>query len=285
MREFLSASHDIVFKALFVRNPDLLRAFLRDVLDLDISDEDEVTILNEELIPLAIDGKLSRLDVHVRTATQKFNIEMQARSVGFNAERILYYWSQMYGNDFKAGEEYADLVQTFSVNILGYNFLNCPEYHSSYSLREDKRHEKLTDKMSVHVFELPKVPKNLVGSDNVQMWMELIRANSEEALSMVKNTAQNPSIQEAVDAVHTINADEAFREQVRLREKALNDYYNEINIVRAEGLAEGLAKGREESRFDTLAELVKEGVLDVVIAAKKANVSVSEFAVKAGLTG
>lgn len=29
MAEIISASHDVVFKALFVRNPDILRAFLR----------------------------------------------------------------------------------------------------------------------------------------------------------------------------------------------------------------------------------------------------------------
>ncbi len=34
MAEIISASHDVVFKTFFVRNPDILRAFLRDVLDL-----------------------------------------------------------------------------------------------------------------------------------------------------------------------------------------------------------------------------------------------------------
>ena len=79
MTEIISASHDVVFKALFVRNPDVLRAFLRDVLDLPLSDDDEVTILNPELIPETADGKLSRLDIHVKMAHRKFNIEMQAR--------------------------------------------------------------------------------------------------------------------------------------------------------------------------------------------------------------
>lgn len=61
MAEIISESHDVVFKALFVRNPDILRAFLCDVLDLPLTDDDEVTILNPELIPETADGKLSRL--------------------------------------------------------------------------------------------------------------------------------------------------------------------------------------------------------------------------------
>ena len=44
MVDIISASHDVVFKALFVRNPDILRAFLRDVLDLPLTDNDEVII-------------------------------------------------------------------------------------------------------------------------------------------------------------------------------------------------------------------------------------------------
>ena len=82
MAEIISASHDVVFKALFVRNPDLLRVFLHDVLDLPLTDNDEVTILNPELIPESADGKLSRLDIHVNMANRKFNIEMQARKKG-----------------------------------------------------------------------------------------------------------------------------------------------------------------------------------------------------------
>ena len=93
---------------------------------------------------------------------------------------------------------------------------------------------------------------------------------------MVKNTAQNPSIQKGVDAVHTINADEAFREQVRLREKALNDYYNEMSIVRSEG--------RMEGAISVLSSLVKDGTLTSCEAANKLNMSVSEFESRAGLT-
>lgn len=221
MAEIISASHDVVFKALFVRNPDLLRAFLRDVLDLPLTESDEVTILNPELIPETADGKLSRLDIHVNMAKRKFNIEMQARKMGFNTERVLYYWCEMYGEKFEAGGKYEDLEQTYSVNVLGFSFLNCKEYHSSYSIREGKRFDKLTDKLSIHIFELPKVPKELISGDNKQMWMELIKADSEEALEMVKTTTQNPAIQKDIDAVYALNADTVLREQIRQRDKAI----------------------------------------------------------------
>lgn len=103
MAEIISASHDVVFKALFVRNPDILRAFLRDILDLPITDSDRIDILNPEELPESSNGKLSRLDIHVEMASRKFNIEMQARKKGFSAERVLYYWAKMYDEKFESG--------------------------------------------------------------------------------------------------------------------------------------------------------------------------------------
>ena len=56
---------------------------------------------------------------------------------------------------------------------------------------------------------------------------------------------------------------------------------------RAEGIekgrAEGIEKGRAEGIFETLTDLVKEGILSIGIAAQKANMSVSEFELKTGL--
>ena len=195
-------------------------------------------ILNPELISETADGKLSRLDIHVKMAERKFNIEMQARKAGFDAERVLYYWCEMYGEDFESGGKYEDLEQSFSVNVLGFNYLDCAEYHSSYSIREDKRFDKLTDKLSIHIFELPKVPKERISSDNKQMWMELIKADSEEALEMVRTTTQDPAIQKGIDAVYALNADTVLREKIRQRDKAIRDYENDMAVAKSEGMAE-----------------------------------------------
>ena len=246
MAEFIPATHDVVFKALFVYNPDVLRAFLRDILDLPITDETVVTILNPELVPDAADGKMCRLDIHVEMGKYKFNVEMQARVKGFSKERVLYYWADMFVDKFEAGGKYEDLEKTYSVNVLGFKLFDCKEYHSSFSIREDSRNEQFIDKLSIHVFELPKVPNTLIADDDKQMWMELIKADSEEALEMVRTSTQNPMIQRAVDAVRAINADEALREQIRQRDKAIRDYENDMAVVRAEGKAEGLAEGQVE---------------------------------------
>ena len=125
MEEFISASHDIVFKALFAKNEDILKAFLCDVLNLPLTEQASLQVLNDELIPDMANGKMSRLDIHVIMPNKKFNIEMQARKKGFSADRVLYYWSEMFSDGFESGRHYENLDQTFSVNVLGFNFLDC----------------------------------------------------------------------------------------------------------------------------------------------------------------
>lgn len=235
MDKIYPASNDLVFKALFVNYPDLLKSFLRDNLDLPITDSSEIVVLNQELLPEKADGKLSRLDIHVITEDKKFNIEMQARGHGFSPERVLYYWSKMYSGDLSSGKEYEKLQQCFSVVVLDFNYLDCEEFHSDYMLLERKRYEPFTDKLSIHLFELPKIPKNIDYSDIKQLWMMLLKAKTKEELDMLRTNTTNNSIQNGVDAIYKLNADTILREQIRQREKDIADYNNDMAVAEAKG--------------------------------------------------
>lgn len=74
--------------------------------------------------------------------------------------------------------------------------------------------------------------------------MELIKADSEEALEMVRVTTENPTIKKDIDAVYELNADTILREQIRQCDKAIRDYENDMAIAKSEGKAEG----RKEER-------------------------------------
>ena len=108
---------------------------------------------------------------------------------------------------------------------------DCDEYHSSFSVLEDSRYQKLSDKLSIHIFELPNVPKKIDPSDKKQLWMHLIKANSEEALEMLRATTSDLMIHKAIDAVYALNADAELREKIRQRDKAVRDYQNRNNSL------------------------------------------------------
>lgn len=96
---------------------------------------------------------------------------------------------------------------------------------------------------------------------------------------MVRTTTQNPAIRKGIDAVYALNADTVLREQIRQRDKAIRDYENEMAIARSEGITEGVEMGK----LNTLADLVRDGILTIADAAKRANMTVADFEAKTGL--
>ena len=86
---YISCKNDIMFKALFVRNEDILKQFISDMLDIPFKEITGMKILNSEIIPRDLPGKTSRLDVHLIIGNKEIDIEMQARRERDFADRVL----------------------------------------------------------------------------------------------------------------------------------------------------------------------------------------------------
>ena len=78
------------------------------------------------------------------------------------------------------------------------------------------------------------------------------------------------------DAVNAVKASEERRREYMI----LNMRDNEI---REEGREEGLKEGRRDGMMETLVDLVKEKLLDITDAARRANMTPDEFAKAAGI--
>ena len=158
-RNIVKAKLDIIFKKLFgdEKNKDILHAFISDILDIPYDSIDNIVIQNPELVPNAMDEKFSRMDVKLMVDDRLVNIEIQINNEGCFEDRTAYHWARLFTSDLKQGEDYGSLKQSITINIINFNMFECDEYHSSFSLREDTRHEKLTDKCAIHFFELKKI--------------------------------------------------------------------------------------------------------------------------------
>ena len=117
----LSPKLDIIFKKIFSENKDLLKSLLSAMLDTPIEQMGEVLVLNGELMPNDIDGKVSRLDLSAEFNKVKVNIEIQIKQQNDYVDRSLYYWAKMYVSDLKSGLSYAKLKKTISINILDFS--------------------------------------------------------------------------------------------------------------------------------------------------------------------
>ena len=240
---------DVIFKAMFGRegSEDILADFLSRLLEIPRQSIRRIIMDNVELIPDNYADKFSRVDLKMQVDERLINIELQINNEEHFRERTLYYWSRIYGSELKSGEDYGRLKETICINIVNFNLFDCKEFHSHFKIIEKNRQEVLTDKFGIHFFELKKIGKNPNKDNPMELWLQLINAETEEELDMLENTNVQ-EINKAILVLRELNADENMRRLAEIREKALHDEASAINSAEERGMAKGIVKCIEEGR-------------------------------------
>ena len=251
---------DVIFKKMFAnkKNENTLKKFLESVLELPENSITNIVMDNVELLPEDIDDKFSRLDILMNVGNKQINIEMQVCNEKEFESRTLFYWAKLYSGSLKSGGKYSDLPQTICINIINFNmFEDTEEFHSHFQIMEKNRHKLLTDKMAIHFFELKKINKKPDKDNKMQLWMQLINAETEGELEMLEQTNVK-EIQEAVLILREMSADEKMKELARRRELALHDRITDIEVSREEGRKEG----KIEERNSIISKMRKSGMTE-----------------------
>lgn len=258
-RNVLKAKLDIIFKKLFTSDNEILTAFVEDILDLPRGAVQQVEVLNPNLMPDKIDGKQGQLDLKMQVDDRIVNVEIQLRDEKNFRDRSLYYWSKIYSDELKSGDEYTNLKQTITVNILNFNLFDCKEYYSSFAVLEKNRYEMLSDKCSILFFELRKLSRTVEKDNRKKLWLQLIDAETEEELDMLEQTGV-PEIQKAVVILHEMSADEELQEMARLREKWAHDEASAISNAEKRGEKRGRKEGMEKGKEEIIQKMRKSGM-------------------------
>ncbi|MCL2055365.1 MAG: Rpn family recombination-promoting nuclease/putative transposase [Oscillospiraceae bacterium] len=286
-RNILKVKLDIIFKKLFSENEKLLTDLISSLLEIPIESIKNVKIKNSEVLPDSIEGKFVKMDLNMEVDGRLINIEMQYGKDYHYRERTLFYWSKLYSGELKSGEGFKDLKQSICINIVNFPIFDCAEYHSHFAVMEKNRGEILTDKCAIHFFELGKISRKANRSNKMELWLQLINAETEEEFEMLNQTGIAP-IQEAVYIIYQMSEDEKIQEAARLREKALHIEVTNMEGAKEEGLQEGLQKGlqkgRQEGRQEGLKEGLKKGTVDVARRLLSRNRPIEEIAEDTGLT-
>lgn len=185
------------------------------------------------------------------------NIEMQVNSEPDFKDRTLYYWSRIYSDELHSGDEYAELKQTICINIINFDLFDSKEYHSHFVISEKDRGEILTDKFSIHFFELKKI-KN-ASSDNKPMkeWLRLINAETEGDLMDIQKETKIPEVHQTIVKLRELSADDKLRQEVYYREKRLHDEASALNNARREGIELGRVEGIELGRAEQMDAIIR----------------------------
>ena len=114
---------DVIFKRVFgdVNNKDIIAAMISALLEIPRKSIQNIEISNVELPPEYYEQKFSRLDLRLNVDGRIVNVEMQVNYETDFKERTLFYWSRIYGEELKAGDEYEELKKTYCINIINFN--------------------------------------------------------------------------------------------------------------------------------------------------------------------
>ena len=257
----MSPTNDFCFKEL-MQNPKVRKGFIAGILKKSPEDITETILLPSETKRDYADEKLSILDVKVLLADgTRMDLEMQVAYFGSWDKRVLFYLSKLYTEQIQKGDDYEKLKKCIHVGVL--DFIRFPESEECYhkiNLCNCKNGEVYTDLLELHILELPKLPKvrakleqgEMVSDDEmVLQWMEFFSCKTQEDFETMAK--QDEYMEEAVNTLFKLSADEQKRVDYEAREKAIRDDRAKLDWATKVGFDEGLAKGLAEGKTEGLA--------------------------------
>ena len=218
------------------------------------------TLLGEEITKIKInetkelyreypEEKLGILDLEAQiNEKEKIDIEIQLIDRKNLTERLLKYFSKIYGMQVEKGKDYKEAKRVVIIAIIDYKYeltKELKQMETIWNLRE-KLNPKLilTDKIEIRIIELKKVQEEYKRdkTNKKAQWMLFINnPNDKEVQELVE---KNEEIKEATIEVEKMSEDEKMQRLAFLREKAILD---EKDIYRA-GIDKGVKKGEERRR-------------------------------------
>jgi hypothetical protein len=238
-RRTLDPKLDIVFKLLFTapRNRSLLVRFLQDFLQPS-SPIVDVHVLNPELPKVRPGERGAEVDLLVRLdGGQRVHVEIQVAAREGFIGRSLFYWARTFSQQLSRGESFA----------IHPRLPPAPGPQLLPRVRARRAHSPLSDLLSLHYLELPKIPRDLVAARmgaGVLRWGAFLAADDDAALEQL--AMSDPTLNDAVDALERLSEDPYAQEAAYLRSIEAGDYEARLRMRFQKGLEQGLEKGLEQ---------------------------------------
>ena len=223
--KILSPKLDVIFGALFGEkgSEKITKQFLEKILNKKIG---EINLNQNAIMRREFkEDKLGILDILAKIdKTEQCNIELQIVDRKNIIQRILYYWSRLYSRQIKSGGNYKILSRTIIILITDYEIEETKglEYHSSWKIIEEKmRKIVLTDKLEIHIIEIPKIKGKEDEEDELLDWIYFLEDPNSERVE--KSMKKNKELKKAKEKLIEISADEKMQRIAELRQKAIMD--------------------------------------------------------------
>ena len=228
----LTIKDNFMFGAVMM-DEDNCKGLLERVLQIPIH---HVEISKEKSIVYHPEYKGVRLDVYAKDENQtRYNVEMQVQKKPALGKRSRYYQSQMDMEMLLAGEDYAELPNTYVIFICDFDPFGEGKYQYTFQIacRESSKVDLEDGRTIVFLSTYGKnegeVPKELV------TLLHYIR----EDVDGSEREFHDSYVERLQKFIHEVKSNREMEERFMIFEEMLRD-------ERAEGRAEGIAEGRAE---------------------------------------
>lgn len=119
--------------------------------------------------------------------------------------------------------------------------------HMAKALEESK-YSILTDKFSIVFFELKKL-KNTRKNKPVEVWLDLINAETEGDLEMIESATNVKDIHDIIFTIRKMSVDEKTRYEAEMREKAIMDERSALTNSERRGFKKVLKRAKCEVKL------------------------------------
>ena len=179
--KLLDPKNDYVFKRIFghTGNEEITKGLLQSIIPdkIDKIELDSNPITEKDLL----DDKVGILDIKAKLNDGNVNcdIEMQVVDQKDIEKRILFYWSKMYIQTLKVGEDYENLKRCIVILITDYDLdklKEIPEFVTKWKIREEKYSKLvLTNDLELYIISLEKAKNSTKNKkEELYNWLKFI---------------------------------------------------------------------------------------------------------------
>ncbi|MEF9960494.1 MAG: Rpn family recombination-promoting nuclease/putative transposase [Niameybacter sp.] len=208
---------------------------------------------------------------------EEIDIEVQVVDQKNMDKSTLFYWSKLYLEGIKKGQDYKQLSKVITINLVDFEFTELDKYHTSYHLWEDEEKTcKFTDLIEIHFIEFPKF-RNLQDKnyreDALQRWMMFLEKDVPKEVLREMSEIE-PAIKMAENKLEYLSSDPKTIALYKAREYAEHERANLYSSGLERGIEQGIEQGMQQEKYNLAKNLLD--ILDNETIARKTGLTIQE---------
>lgn len=174
--KLLDLKSDVTFKSFFSKSSKesayCRRRMLSAVIGRTVVD---TKVLNPEILPSYVAGKVTRLDIHC-TLDDGSEVDVEMQNSKYDDEQIkrsVYYVTELAANSLKSGDLYQQMPNIYQIMFMNFRIINDEKLHHKFLLKDSDTNAPLTNIFQIHYIELPKFAELLKRINEVKTLSEI----------------------------------------------------------------------------------------------------------------